>query len=106
MGRLCIGGQCHGTWPTVKATVAQGIGVQSPNCCVDGWDFGWRADVLLLPNGSLMISGSSWETCDGNANCGGYFWEHLWYHSQTTLNPQNISTPIYLRMQWEPVTVD
>jgi hypothetical protein len=83
-----------------------GMGVQSPNCCVDGWDFGWRADVFLLPNRSLMISGSSWETCDGNANCGGYFWEHLWYHSQTTLNPQNISTPIYLRMQWEPVTVD
>ena len=83
-----------------------GMGVQSPNCCVDGWDFGWRADVFLLPNSSLMISGSSWETCDGNANCGGYFWEHLWYHSQTTLNPQNISTPIYLRMQWEPVTVD
>ena len=83
-----------------------GMGVQSPNCCVDGWDFGWRADVLLLPNGSLMISGSSWETCDGNANCGGYFWEHLWYHSQTTLNPGNISTPIYLRMQWEPITVD
>src|SRR6266699_552185 len=83
-----------------------GMGVQSPNCFVDGWDFGWMVDVLLLPNSSLMISGSSWETCDGNANCGGYFWEHLWYHAQTTLNPQNISTPIYLRMQWEPVTVD
>jgi hypothetical protein len=83
-----------------------GMGVQSPNCCVDGWDFGWRADVFLLPNGSLIISGSSWETCDGNGNCGGYMWEHLWYHTQTTLNPRNISTPIYLRMQWEPVTVD
>jgi hypothetical protein len=83
-----------------------GMGVQSPNCCVDGWDFGWRSDLFLLPNSSLILSGSSWETCDGNANCGGYFWEHLWYHSQTTLNPQNISTPIYLRMQWEPVTVD
>ena len=83
-----------------------GMGVQSPNCCVDGWDFGWRADVFLLPNSSLILSGSSWETCDGNGNCGGYMWEHLWYHSQTTLNPQNISTPIYLRMQWEPVTVD
>ena len=83
-----------------------GMGVQSPNCCVDGWDFGWRADVLLLPNSSLIVSGSSWETCDGNGNCGGYMWEHLWYHSQITLKPQNISTPIYLRMKWEPVTVD
>jgi hypothetical protein len=83
-----------------------GMGVQSPNCCVDGWDFGWRADVFLLPNSTLIISGSSWETCDGNGNCGGYLWEHLWYHSQITLNPQNISTPIYLRMNWEPVTVD
>ncbi len=83
-----------------------GMGVQSPNCCVDGWDFGWRADVFLLQNRSLIVSGSSWETCDSNVNCGGYMWEHLWYHSQTTLNPQNISTPIYLRMNWEPVTVD
>ena len=83
-----------------------GMGVQSPNCCVDGWDFGWRADAFLLPNSSLILSGSSWETCDGNGNCGGYMWEHLWYHSQITLNPQNISTPIYLRMQWEPVTID
>lgn len=83
-----------------------GMGVQSPNCCVDGWDFGWRADVFLLPNSSLIVSGSSWETCDGNGNCGGYIWEHLWYHSQITLKPQNISTPIYLQMKWEPVTVD
>ncbi|TMI26210.1 hypothetical protein E6H24_03355 [Candidatus Bathyarchaeota archaeon] len=83
-----------------------GMGVQSPNCCVDGWDFGWRADLFLLQNRSLIVSGSSWETCDSNVNCGGYMWEHLWYHSQTTLNPQNISTPIYLRMNWEPVTVD
>jgi len=83
-----------------------GMGVQSPNCCVDGWDFGWRADVFLLPDRTLILSGSSWETCDGNANCGGYIWEHLWYHSQTTLSPQNISTPIYLQMKWEPVTVD
>jgi len=83
-----------------------GMGVQSPNCCVDGWDLGWRADVFLLPNSSLIISGSSWTTCDSNANCGGYFWQQLRYHSQVTINPQNISTPIYLRMMWEPVTKD
>ncbi len=81
-----------------------GMGVQSPNCCIDGWDFGWRADVFLLPNSSLIVSGSSWETCDSNANCGGYMWEHLWYHSQVTLNPATISSMIFLRMSWEPVT--
>ena len=47
-----------------------GMGVQSPNCCVDGWDLGWRADVFLLPSSSLIVSGSSWTTCDSNANCG------------------------------------
>ncbi len=83
-----------------------GMGVQSPNCCVDGWDLGWRADVFLLPNRSLIVSGSSWTTCDSNANCGGYFWQQLRYHTQATLNPQNISAPIYLRMMWEPVSIN
>ncbi len=78
-----------------------GMGVQSPNCCIDGWDFGWRADVFLLPNRSMVVSGSSWGTCDGNGNCGGYFWQHLRYHSQVTINPQNLSSPIFLRMMWE-----
>ncbi len=79
-----------------------GMGVQSPNCCIDGWDFGWRADVFLLPNRSMIVSGSSWGTCDGNANCGGHFWQHLRYHAQVTLNPGNLSSPIFLRMMWEP----
>jgi len=83
-----------------------GMGIQSPNCCVDGWDFGWRADAFLLSNRSLVISGSSWETCDGNANCGGYIWEHLWYHTQITINPRNISTPIFLRMNWTSASVN
>jgi hypothetical protein len=81
-----------------------GMGVQSPNCCVDGWDFGWRADLFLMPNGDHVISGSSWETCDSNANCGGYIWEHLWYHSQVNLGSQ-ISSTVNLRMSWEPTTV-
>ncbi len=79
-----------------------GMGVQSPNCCIDGWDFGWRADVFLLSDRSMVVSGSSWGTCDGNANCGGHFWQHLRYHSQVTLNPGNFSSPIFLRMMWEP----
>ena len=78
-----------------------GMGVQSPNCCVDGWDLGWRADVFLLPNSSLVVSGSSWGTCDGNANCGGHFWQYLRYHAQVTISPANIPSPTYLRMMWE-----
>ncbi len=77
-----------------------GMGVQSPNCCIDGWDFGWRADLFVLPNGTRLVSGSTWETCDGNANCGGIMWEHLRYHAERVINPGNISTPVYLRMMW------
>ncbi len=79
-----------------------GMGVQSPNCCIDGWDFGWRADLFLLPDRSMIVSASSWETCDGNANCGGHFWQNLRYHAQATLNPANLSSPVFLRMMWEP----
>ena len=79
-----------------------GMGVQSPNCCVDGWDLGWRADAFLMPNSSIIISGSAWSTCDSNANCGGIFWQHLRYHAQVTLHPSNISSPIFLRIMWEP----
>src|SRR2546425_253323 len=78
-----------------------GMGVQSPNCCIDGWDFGWRADLFVLPNGTRIVSGSTWETCDGNANCGGIFWEHLRYHAQRIISPTNPSTPVYLRMMWQ-----
>jgi hypothetical protein len=78
-----------------------GMGVQSPNCCIDGWDFGWRADLFVLPNGTRLVSGSTWETCDGNANCGGTIWEHLRYHAQQIIHPANISTPVYLRMMWQ-----
>jgi hypothetical protein len=78
-----------------------GMGVQSPNCCIDGWDFGWRADLFVLPSGTRIVSGSTWETCDGNANCGGVFWEHLRYHAQRIINPTNTSTPVYLRMMWQ-----
>ncbi len=78
-----------------------GMGVQSPNCCIDGWDFGWRADVFLRPDGSLLVSGSTWETCDANANCGGHFWQHLRYHSQQVISPPTLSSRIFLRMMWE-----
>ena len=78
-----------------------GMGVQSPNCCIDGWDFGWRADLFILPSGTQIVSGSTWETCDGNANCGGAIWEHLRYHAQQIITPPDSVTPVYLRMTWQ-----
>lgn len=78
-----------------------GMGIQSPNCCIDGWDFGWRADLFTLPNGTQMVAGSTWETCDGNANCGGAIWEHLRYHAEQIIKPASISTPVYLRIIWQ-----
>jgi len=83
-----------------------GMGVQSPNCCIDGWDFGWRADVFLLPNGTFVVSGSSWETCDANANCGGHFWQHLRYHVTRIITPPQASSMIFLRMMWEAGVVN
>jgi len=78
-----------------------GIGVQSPNCCVDGWDLGWRADAYILGDGQIFVSADTWGTCDGNANCGGHFWQNPRYHSQTVLSLPDPSTPIHLRMMWE-----
>jgi hypothetical protein len=79
-----------------------GMGVQSPNCCIDGWDFGWRADAFLMPDSSIVISGSAWGTCDSNANCGGVFWQFLRYHAEVTIHAADLSSPIFLRMMWEP----
>ena len=56
--------------------------------------------MFLLPNGTQVVSGSTWETCDGNANCGGTIWEHLRYHTQQVIQPENISTPVYLKITW------
>ncbi len=78
-----------------------GMGVQSPNCCVDGWDLGWRADAYTLGDGRVFVSADTWGTCDGNANCGGHFWQNPRYHSQTAVNLPDPATPIYLRMMWE-----
>ena len=79
-----------------------GMGVQSPNCCIDGWDFGWRADAFLLHDSSIVISGSTWGTCDSNVSCGGIFWQYLRYHAEVVLHPANLSSPIFLRMMWQP----
>ena len=32
-----------------------GLGVQSLNCCVDGWDLGWRVDAYILRDGQIFV---------------------------------------------------
>jgi len=49
--------------------LAAGIGAQSPNCCKDGLDYGYRADVLFSDKGETFLLARAWETCDGNIAC-------------------------------------
>jgi hypothetical protein len=45
--------------------VLAGMGAQSPNCCKDGLDYGYRADVLVTATGLALVA-RAWETCDQN----------------------------------------
>src|SRR5437868_476756 len=48
--------------------VQAGIGAQSPNCCKDGLDYGYRADVLFTGGGRYLVA-RAWATCDQNIAC-------------------------------------
>lgn len=48
--------------------VQAGIGAQSPNCCKDGLDYGYRADILFTEDGRYLVA-RAWETCDQNMGC-------------------------------------
>ena len=65
--------------------LAAGMGVHSSNCCVDGIDYGFRADVFLYHNGSEVLAASAWEVCDTILACGGHTWKHLMYFSSSRL---------------------
>ena len=52
--------------------LAAGIGDQSPNCCKDGLDLAYRADVIQFSNGTEALLARGWWACDNNMACGGY----------------------------------
>ena len=84
--------------------LAAGIGVHSPNCCVDGIDYGYRADVFLYHNGSQVFAASAWEVCDTILACGGHTWKHLMYFSSTRVN-SSLESDFRLSVTWEDHTV-
>jgi hypothetical protein len=97
-----------GTNPSViqqNNYLAAGIGVHSPNCCVDGLDYGYRADVFLYQNGNEIFTASGWEACDIITACGGHTWKHLLYFSSTAVN-SSIGANFRLSMQWMGRTLD
>jgi len=83
--------------------VLAGIGAQSPNCCKDGLDYGYRADVLFA-DGARYLVARAWETCDQNIGCSAFPWIDTMHESTTSL-PGN-SSLVVLAMEWHGRTVD
>lgn len=78
--------------------LAAGIGAQSPNCCKDGIDYGYRADVLFSDKGETFLLARAWETCDQNIACSAAPWQ-LKIHEAVVPFKLNSST-VMLAMGW------
>jgi hypothetical protein len=83
--------------------VLAGIGVQSPNCCKDGLDYGYRADILF-EDGARFLVARAWETCDQNIGCSAFPWISTMHKSIVPLSGNDSS--IMLAMEWSGRTVD
>jgi hypothetical protein len=83
--------------------VLVGIGAQSPNCCKDGLDYGYRADILF-EEGARYLVARAWETCDQNIGCSAFPWISTMHESTVPL-PGNDSA-VMLAMEWNGRTVD
>ncbi len=80
--------------------LAAGVGDQSPNCCKDGLDLFYRADVALFSNGSEYALARAWWACDPNAACGGYSWQQLLHLSAAQLPSRALSHWVQVEMNW------
>jgi hypothetical protein len=78
--------------------VTAGIGVQSPNCCKDGLDYGYRADVLFKEGGRYLVA-RAWETCDQNIACSALPWVAPMHESTVPLAGNGSS--VMLAMEWD-----
>ena len=76
-----------------------GIGAQSPNCCKDGLDYAYRADLLFNASGGFLV-GRAWETCDSNIACSGLPWISLMHKSVKPFEDSN-GRLVVLAMEWQ-----
>jgi hypothetical protein len=75
------------------------MGAQSPNCCKDGLDYGYRADIARINDGQYYLVARAWETCDQNAGCSGFPWQSTMHETETPLVLQG-QARISLAMAW------
>jgi hypothetical protein len=90
-----------GTVPSVIQSdnyLAAGIGVQSPSCCVDGLDYGYRVDMYLFHGGKTILVANAWQTCDTNVACGARPWRNSML--RVNLEISGPLTPLWLAMEW------
>jgi hypothetical protein len=83
--------------------ILAGIGAQSPNCCKDGIDYGYRADILF-EDGARYLVARAWETCDQNIACSAFPWISTMHESIVSLTGN--SSLVMLAMEWNDMTVD
>lgn len=87
---------------TSNDVVLAGIGAQSPNCCKDGLDYGYRADILFTKEGTKYLIARAWETCDQNAACSGFPWRSMMHESIMPINDSNVPESFLgIAMEWE-----
>jgi len=84
--------------------LAAGIGDQSPNCCKDGLDLAYRADVIQFANGTEALLARAWWACDTNMACGGYSWQQLLHLYMVDLPEDTLSNWVGLEMNWTSPT--
>lgn len=80
--------------------LAAGVGVQSPNCCKDGLDLSYRADVIEFSNGTEAVLARAWWACDYIMPCGGYSWQQLLFMGARQLTTGKLSNWVELQMNW------
>jgi hypothetical protein len=86
--------------------LSAGLGVHSPDCCVDGIDYAYRFDIYLYHDGNESLLASAWQVCDANAACGGHSWKLLLFTKAGPLGMSNDNSPVRLQLEWRNHTVD
>lgn len=80
--------------------LAAGVGDQSPNCCKDGLDLAYRADVIEFSNGTEAVLARAWWACDYVMACGGYSWQQMLHFGSQPLPDGALENWIELQMNW------